>query len=249
MENSAWFAKEEDWMLKRSVIFNKNLVMLTFMEVERLVRLLGGLPRGSRVLDLCCGIGRHSLEFARNGFDVTGVDITKPYLEIAKDNADREGLSIKFVHSDMKDFCQPGAFDLVANLCTSFGYFEDINDDLLVLKNAWMSLAPNGKFIIEILGKEVIASTFRKVEELEYDDCRVVAESTILNDWNLLECKRTITRGDSSDEITAYHRLYSATELKGHLKEAGFRNIKVYGNFAGAPYDNHARSMIMVGEK
>jgi SAM-dependent methyltransferase len=249
MQNVSWFEREEDWVLKRSIIFNKNLVRLTFMEVGRLIRLLGGLKKNARVLDLCCGIGRHSIEFARHGLRVTGVDITQPYLDIAAEKASKESLGIEFIHSDMRDFCRPGAFDLVANLCTSFGYFDDIEDDLKVLRNIYASLAPGGKFMIEILGKEVIAATFKKEEELEFDGYHVVAKSKILDNWNRLECRRTIRKEDTETEIIAYHRLYSAAELKKYLETAGFTSIRTYGNFAGAPYDNDARSMIMIGEK
>ena len=249
METTSWYEREEDWLLKRSIIFNKNLVRLTFIEIDRLLKLMGDLSSTKKVLDLCCGIGRHSIEFARHGFEVTGVDITQPYLDIAKEKADKEGLDIQFIHSDMKEFCEPGSFDLVANLCTSFGYFDDINDDLQVLRNIYSSLTPNGKFVIELLGKEVIAATLKKVEELEYEGYKVVATSRILEDWSRLECKRHITKEGIEEEIVAYHRLYSASELKGYLEDIGFRNIKVYGNFAGAPYDDTAKSMIMISEK
>ena len=93
METVSWFTREEDWMLKHPVIFNKNLVKLTFIEVNRLIKLLGGL-NGNKLLDLCCGPGRHSFEFARHGFDVTGVDITRSYLEMAAANAVKQDLSI-----------------------------------------------------------------------------------------------------------------------------------------------------------
>ena len=249
MEKVSWFEKEEDWILKRSIIFNKGLVRLTFIEIGRLIRLLGGLKENSRVLDLCCGIGRHSIELARNGLRVTGVDITRPYLEIAGDNAMKEGLDIDFVHSDMRNFCRPGSFDLIVNLCTSFGYFDDIEDDITVLRNMHTSLAEGGRFVIEILGKEVIAATFRAKEELEFDGYNVLATTRILDNWNRLECKRLIRKGDDETEIIAYHRLYSATELKGHLEAVGFRNIRIYGDFAGMPYDNNAKSMVIIAEK
>ncbi|UII27571.1 class I SAM-dependent methyltransferase [Fulvivirga maritima] len=200
-------------------------------------------------MDLCCGIGRHSIELARYGFEVTGVDITQPYLDIASERAAREGLDIQFEQSDMKEYCRPSEFDLIVNLCTSFGYFDDIEDDIKTLRNIYKSLAPNGKFMIEILGKEVIASTFKKVEELEYDGYKVVAKSRILDNWTRLECRRYVTKDNVEEEIVAYHRLYSASELQGYLQEVGFRNIQVYGNFAGGPYDNEAKSMIMIGEK
>lgn len=249
MEQTSWFEREEDWVLKRSIIFNRNIVQFTFLEVNRLIKLVGGLNTSSRILDLCCGIGRHSIELARKGFAVTGVDITKSYLQIAREKAAKEELDIEFVHSDMRHFCRKGAFDLVVNLCTSFGYFDDMADDIQVLRNIYDSLAPGGRFLIEIWGKEVIAARFTPLEEKEYDDCKMIAHSKILNDWNLLECKRTIIKGDATEEIIARHRLYSATELKEHLKTTGFKNIRVYGSFSGAPYDNQARSMIMIGEK
>jgi SAM-dependent methyltransferase len=249
MEDISWYEREEDWVLKRSIIFSKKMVQFTFLEVDRLIRLLGGLPTGARILDLCCGIGRHSLALARKGFSVTGVDITMPYLDIASENAKQEGLSIRFIHSDMRNYCDPGSFDLIANLCTSFGYLDSIEEDIKVLQNIYASLAEGGRFVIEILGKEVSAARFCKEQETEYDGFKMIARSKILDDWSILECRRTIIEGDSSKEVVSYHRLYSATELKGHLKEAGFKNIKVYGSFAGAPYDNEAKSMIMIGEK
>jgi ubiquinone/menaquinone biosynthesis C-methylase UbiE len=250
MEKSAWFEREEDWVLKRPVIFNKNMVRTTFIEINRLFRLLGDVPAGGNVLDLCCGIGRHSLELARKGFQVTGVDITQPYLDSAAESADRQGLSVEFVHDDMRHFCRPDSFDLVVSLSTSFGYFEEIEDDLKVLDNIYRMLKENGKFTMEVLGKEVIASTFRKDEELEFDGYKVIAQSRILDDWNRLECVRKISKdGKTWDDIYSYFRLYSATELKEHMKNAGFRNIRIYGDFAGSPYNNDAKSMVVIAEK
>ena len=249
MQDSAWFTREADWVMKREIIFNKNLVRGTFFEVKRLIKLIGNPEKGSRVLDLCCGIGRHSLELARLGYTVTAVDITQPYLDIAAANSRKEGLEIAFVQSDMRDFCRPGYFDLVVNLCTSFGYLETIEEDLKVLGNIYRSLKEGGRFVIELRGKEIIAACFQAVEEMEFDGCRVVAESRILDDWNMLECKRMVSIGNENTEIIAYHRLYSATELRNYLEHTGFRNLSIYGDFAGAPYDHNAKSMIILAQK
>ena len=249
MNETSWFLREEDWVLKQSIIFNKNLVRLTFLEIGRLLKLLGGLKEGQLVLDLCCGIGRHSLELARHGLDVVGVDITQSYLDIAEAKAEKAGLNIEFVRCDMKEYCQKGHFDLIVNLCTSFGYFDDIQDDLKVLENVYQSLKKGGRFVIEILGKEVIASRFAEVENLEFEGYQVLATSRILQDWSMLECKRLICKDGVENEVIAYHRLYSASELKSHLSRIGFKNLQVYGDFAGSPYNNHAKSLIIIAEK
>jgi SAM-dependent methyltransferase len=249
MQEKEWFTREEDWIVKQSIIFNKNLVRGTFFEVKRLIKLIGGQEEGNRILDLCCGIGRHSLEFARLGYAVTGVDITQPYLDSAANNARKEGLAVEFVQSDMRNFCRPGYFDMVVNLCTSFGYLESVGEDLRVLENIYRSLKEGGRFVIEIRGKEVIAAGFQAVEEMEFDGYRVVAESRILDDWNMLECKRTVSKGEETKEIIAYHRLYSAAELRRYLEQIGFNGLQIYGDFSGSPYDHTAKSMVVVAHK
>src|SRR5580658_8621789 len=90
---SNWFEDEELWMSERDIIFNRSRVRFTFREVAKIVELLK-MPAKGTLLDLACGIGRHSIEFAKQGFEVTGVDITRPYLEIARDNAKKDSLSI-----------------------------------------------------------------------------------------------------------------------------------------------------------
>jgi SAM-dependent methyltransferase len=244
-----WFEREEDWVSKAPFIFSRPMVQFTFLEIGRLIKLLGGVEKSSQVLDLCCGIGRHSIELARHGLQVTGVDITKPFIETATSKARAEGLGIRFICANMKEFIQPDTFDLVVNLCSSFGYFDDIDDDIKVLRNIYASLKHGGRFAIEILGKEVIASRFNKVEKYEFGGYKVVATSRILNDWSSLECKRLITKDGVETEVVGYNRLYSAVEMKQWLKTVGFKNIQVFGTFAGAPYDSEAKSMIVISEK
>lgn len=71
-------------------------------EVEQVIQQTQ-LPVHARVLDLACGVGRHSIEFARRGFEVIGLDFSKPYLAEAKKSASKAKGKIKFVHGDMKD--------------------------------------------------------------------------------------------------------------------------------------------------
>ena len=125
-------------------------------EVEAALKLLGLKPKG-RVLDLCCGPGRHSLELARRGFAVVGVDNTAGYIAEAKKRAKSEKLKVEFVKGDMRCFRRLGAFDAVINMFTAFGYFKNPRDDRRVLENIHRSLKPGGKLLMEMLGKEILA--------------------------------------------------------------------------------------------
>lgn len=97
-------------------------------QVEKLLALLE--LQGGSVLDLCCGPGRHAIPLTKRGFTVTGVDITPFLIERAKKNALAENVQIEWVLEDMRDFVRPGAYDLVLNMFTSFGYFDNKRDDL-----------------------------------------------------------------------------------------------------------------------
>jgi len=142
---SAWFEDDTLWESLESFLFSQlRSSETTVREAEQILTLLHP-PQRASVLDLCCGPGRHSLEFARHGFQVTGVDRTARYLDTARAAATREGLTVEFVQGDMRHFQRPDAFDVALNLFTSFGYFEDEEDNLQVLRNLHESLAGCGK--------------------------------------------------------------------------------------------------------
>jgi len=151
-EVKPWHEQDTFWKTVAPVLFVQRRWEDAPAEVEQVVSLLGIEP-GAHVLDLCCGVGRHSLELARRGFQVTGVDRTRPYLDRAARQAEAEGLKVEFVQSDMRDFCRPDAFDAVVNLFTSFGYFEDPEDDCQVALNMYRSLKSGGVFLIDMMGK------------------------------------------------------------------------------------------------
>jgi SAM-dependent methyltransferase len=113
----------------------------TSIEADQIV--LQPAPSSS-ILDLCCGLGRHCLEFALREFRVTGVDRTARYLELARTRSREQGLDIELFQADMRTFKRADHFDFALNLFSSFGYFEDPNDDLQVLRNLQESFKPGG---------------------------------------------------------------------------------------------------------
>jgi len=243
-----WFEDDTLWERLESFLFTQfRSRAITVGEVEQLLRLIQP-PPGAAVLDLCCGPGRHALELARRGFQITGVDRTARYLASARAAATREGLTIEFVQEDMRHFQRSAAFDLALNLFSSFGYFEDIGEDLQVLRHLHRSLKPGGQVLLEMAGKEPLARTFqprtwhRHTERDEY----LLEERIVREGWRWIENHWIWLHGAEQQVFTFGIRLYSGAELTDLLVEAGFSDVQLYGSLAGTPYDHTAQRLVAV---
>ena len=244
----AWHERDAFWVKWAPFLFGEQRWQQTPQEVTEIVSLLGIAP-GAAVLDLCCGPGRHSLELARRVFAVTGVDVTRAYLDQAGGRAEAEGLSVEFIEEDMRAFRRPESFDAAINVFTSFGYFEDIEDDRRVAANVYLSLKEGGAFLIDLMGKEVLARIFQERHWSEVDGALVLQELRVCRDWSWIE-NRWIMIGDGeSEEYSISHRLYSAAELKSLLTGCGFDAVEAYGSLSGTPYDTAARRLVIVARK
>ena len=217
-------------------------------DVDGILSLTSVAPT-ARVLDLCCGLGRHALELARRGFSVTGVDKTVQFLDQARRQAREEGLAIEFVQQDMRAFQQPNSFDLALNMNTSFGYFEDPADDLQVLRNIHASLLPEGSLVLQTIGKEVLARIFQERDWSEIGGCFFLQERRPTEDWGRMNVRWIKITSGQREEWSFTHRLFAATELAALMREAGFQGVKTYGDLEGGPYDNTASRLVVVAKK
>jgi len=247
-KSKPWYEDDNFWETWGSVIFSEQHLARARGEIDGVVSLLGIKP-GIHILDLCCGVGRHSLELARRGFQVTGVDRTRSYLDRASRQAEVEGLRVEFVQDDMRKFCRPDAFDACINMFTSFGYFEDPKDDRQVLVNVYRSLKSGGVFIMDTMGKEVLARVFTERNWEEVNGVILLQEHKVSHNWGWMENRWIIFKDNKRIESKVTHRLYSATELVSLFTECGFRQINTYGDLSGNPYDHNARRLIMVAHK
>ena len=244
-----WYEDDVLWEKIEPHIFGPARIEAATPHTEMLLELVDITP-GASVLDLCCGVGRHSVELARRGYKVTAVDRTRRFLERAARVADEAGVDIEFVEADMREFVRPDSFDMAINMYTSFGYFEDPADDVRVVKNVSRSVRDGGCFAIELMSKEVLARIFVPSNWDQGEDGTLFLERRWpRQDWGWMDNQWIIISGDDRYEVDFGHRLFSAVELKTLLTEHGFGSAEAHGGADGSPYDQTARRLLVIGRK
>jgi SAM-dependent methyltransferase len=243
-----WFENDDFWRDFYPFMFAEERFAATPDEVGRILALTQ--CNGGSVLDLCCGPGRHSVELARRGFQVTGVDRSPFLLAKAREHAAASGALVEWVEQDMRNFVRPASFDLACSLFTSFGYFQDEQDDLQVLRNLYQSLKESGVLIIEVLGKERLARVWKDTICAELADGSLVFQRPqIRDDWTRIRSEWTLVREGRARSFTFEHTVYSGRELKDRLLSCGFRQVQLFGDQQGTPYGFDATRLIAVARK
>ncbi|MDX2177928.1 MAG: class I SAM-dependent methyltransferase [Candidatus Sumerlaeia bacterium] len=240
-----WHADDSFWLAVYPITFGPRAFARAEGEVDAALRLLD-LPPGASILDIPCGPGRHSVPLARRGFRVTGVDRTRPLLDKARQHAAEAGVEVELLEGDLRTFRRPGAFDAVLNMFTSFGYFEDPAEDLEAARGFHRSLRPGGRLLMELVGKEVLARTFRARDWVREGGAVLIEERVVRDGWDWMTARWTVLNGSERHELTLEHRIYSATELLALLRAAGFGEVRAFGSLEGAPYDHDAKRLVVL---
>ncbi|MBO8163261.1 MAG: class I SAM-dependent methyltransferase [Brevibacillus sp.] len=228
----AWFEKSfrEDYLL----VYRHRDEASADREIANL---LDHLPvrKTGRVLDLCCGSGRHSRALARRGYEVVGVDLSPVLLEIAREQNTYDNLV--FHQYDMREIPFVSEFDIVVNLFTSFGYFATDEENARVVHNMARALKPGGEVVIDYLNPA-------------YIEAHLIPESERETNGLLIRERRWIESGFVKKEITIVDaeqpnprqyleqvRLYHSDEMEQMLRAAGFGGIKLFGDYEYNAYD------------
>jgi len=216
----------------------------TCREVDFLWDVLS-LASGSRVLDLFCGAGRHSIELTRRGCTTIGIELNGRYVEIARENAPT---SARFVVGDVRHADFGSCFDACIIMFHSFGYFEDA-EERRVLEKVYDALGSGGRFLIEILNRDWLLANFRERAERIVENVRVVETRRfdVLSSRNHFRIERHSATGTVVKE--GAWRLYSPHEMKNILEGIGFRFVQAYSSLAKEPLTRDTRLMRLLFER
>jgi len=237
VENLESYVKADWW----KHIFNANYLRtdgdvvndntITQAEVDVFEKILN-VDKGAAMLDVCCGQGRHVMEFSRRGYKgAQGFDRSHYLISRARAQAKKEGLSATFKEGDARKLpYKTNQFDVVTILGNSFGYFESAEDDTLVLGEIFRILKPEGKLLVDVTDGDNMRATFeaRSWEWIDktYFVCR---ERSISSDNQRLVSREVIThvkKGVVADQFYA-ERLYSSAQLKLLLEENGYEDVEI----------------------
>ena len=206
------------------------------------------LNKPMKILDLACGYGRHANKLAALGHDVTGVDITKGFLEMAEREAKEIGVKVKYILKDMREVNFDSEFDRAISMFTSFGYFED-DENFKVLENVSRALKKGGLFLLDLANRDFILRHFLPSIVVEKGKDLMID----LNEFDIITGKlydrKIVVRNGVRKEKPFFTRQYAPTEIRDLLERAGLKVLKFFGNYDSSPFNVNSRRMIVIAVK
>jgi SAM-dependent methyltransferase len=212
--------------------------------------------RSLRVLDLACGFGRIANRLALLGHRVTGVEYLPGFLEIARDAARQFGIldapgygpSVSFIQGDMRQIDFDEEFDRAVMMFNSFGYFPD-EENFQVLQRLGRALKPGGLLGFDIANRDGVLSNFHPHYVTEKDDSLMINRFSFEVETGRLHNQRIIIREGVRKDLPFSVRLYSVTELRDLLAQAGLTLAHVYGEWDGQPLAFDSPSLVVIARK
>lgn len=230
----------------------------TKREADFLVKVLG-CDKGSRLLDVPCGNGRLSLELARRGWRVTGVDIAEEFIEeasassLSDQSADAGGTTsaarADFLLGDMRRIQGKAIYDGAYCFGNSFGFLEYADMEGF-LKGVARALRPGGRFILETgMAAESCLLKFEAESSHQIEDILVTIKEQYLAEESCIDTEYVFEQNGKIDSRKAKHWIYTVGEIRRMLEHAGFEIKNLYGSLKCGPYTLGADELFVIAER
>lgn len=212
--------------------------------IDNLIQLLQP-KKSDRFLDLGCGKGRHSIYLNKKGFDVTGIDLSEKSIASAKTS---ENETLHFYTHDMRKLFRTNYFDVVVNLFTSFGYFEQERDDYAVVNAACKALKPNGVFVLDFMNAKRICTTLSCQETKIVEGIEFKISKTFENNFIV----KKIQFSDKGKEYHFEERVKALTlaDFEKYFEANKLKIVHLRGNYKLEEFDEErSERLIIVARK
>ena len=201
------------------------------------------LPENALLLDLPCGKGRHAVFLNSLGYRVIGADLSENSIQFAKKF---ENSSLKFIIQDMREPFDL-QYDAVFNLFTSFGYFEEDSEDILVLQNIKNCLKENGYFVFDFLNASfvkdtLVASETKMVDGITFQMKKKIKDGFFLKNFSFFA-------DGEHHQFTESVKYLDLQKMTAFFEKVGLNLKHVFGDYQLHPFDeNYSKRLILIAQ-
>ncbi len=206
------------------------------------------IPENSAVLDAACGNGRYSVLLARKGFKVVAFDLSRNLLNVASKYARKKKSNVFFFRSDLRQVCLKKKFDLILLAFTSFGYFENDEENFKFIKTSYGLLNEKGYFALDFLNENYVRKNLVPYSEKTIDDILIQEKREIHNDTVVKEI--IINKGGNKKVYYEKVKLYGKDFILKQMKLIGYKIVDIFGDYEGGEFEpGSSERLIIVGRK
>jgi SAM-dependent methyltransferase len=200
----------------------------------------------SNILDIACGKGRHAISLNKMGYKVTGFDLSQKSIASAKK---KENPTLDFYVHDMRKPFMVNYYDVILNLFTSFGYFENERENMAVLNNIYNALKPGGIFVLDFVNMERILQHLLTREERNVEGVHFIVHKS--KDQNNFLVKHIfIEDGPLKFNFEEKIKIFSCSSLKEYLNNSGFEILSIFGDYDLHNFDQaKSERLIIISKK
>ncbi|KXK46624.1 MAG: Cypemycin methyltransferase [Bacteroidetes bacterium ADurb.Bin141] len=200
--------------------------------------------KGSDILDIACGKGRHSIYLAGKGFRVTGLDLSQQNILSCRKY---ENDNLEFYEHDMREIFRTNNYDVALNLFTSFGYFDREHDNLRALRSAALALKPGGYFVLDYFNPVKVSNSSAKsisktIDGIDFSIVKETIDGRVNKFISFQDKGQTVHFKESVQLITE-------EKFRDYFEQTSLKVLKVFGDYNLNSYETDSPRLIFITQK